>query len=63
MERLRNLMRYNDAGIALSAVLWVSRMGSAQPATGKDWLITSFAVVAIVGGTGLSFAGGGHHRP
>ena len=28
-------------------------MGSAQPATGKDWLITSFAV-AIVGGTGLS---------
>ena len=38
---------------ALAAVLWVSRMGSAQPATGKDWLITSFAV-AIVGGTGLS---------
>ena len=38
---------------ALAAVLWVSRMGSAQPATGKDWLITSFAV-AIVGGTGLA---------
>ena len=38
---------------ALAAVLWVSRMGSAQPATGKDWLITSFAVV-IVGGTGLA---------
>lgn len=38
---------------ALAAVLWVSRMGSAQPATGKDWLITSFAV-AIVGGTGLT---------
>ena len=56
---------------ALAAVLWVSRMGSAQPATGKDWLITSFAV-AIVGGTGLAggrisalglVAGGGHHRP
>lgn len=38
---------------ALAAVLWVSRMGSAQPATGKDWLITSFSV-AIVGGTGLA---------
>jgi ribose transport system permease protein len=38
---------------ALAAVLWVSRMGSAQPATGKDWLINSFAI-AIVGGTGLS---------
>ena len=38
---------------ALAAVLWVSRMGSAQPATGKDWLITSFAV-AFVGGTGLA---------
>jgi ribose transport system permease protein len=38
---------------ALAAVLWVSRMGSAQPATGKDWLISSFAI-AIVGGTGLS---------
>ena len=38
---------------ALAAVLWVSRMGSAQPTTGKDWLITSFAV-AIVGGTGLA---------
>ncbi len=38
---------------ALAAVLWVSRMGSAQPATGRDWLINSFAI-AIVGGTGLS---------
>ena len=38
---------------AFAAVLWVSRMGSAQPATGKDWLIKSFAI-AIVGGTGLS---------
>ena len=42
---------------ALAAVLWVSRMGSAQPATGKDWLITSFAV-AIVGG---DWAGGRAH--
>lgn len=38
---------------AFAAVLWVSRMGSAQPATGKDWLINSFAI-AIVGGTGLT---------
>ncbi len=38
---------------ALAAVLWVSRMGSAQPATGKDWLLNSFAI-AIVGGTALS---------
>jgi len=38
---------------ALAAVLWVSRMGSAQPATGRDWLLNSFAI-AIVGGTGLS---------
>ena len=38
---------------SLAAILWVSRMGSAQPATGKDWLINSFAV-AIVGGTGLA---------
>lgn len=38
---------------ALAGVLWVSRMGSAQPATGKDWLLNSFAI-AIVGGTALS---------
>ncbi|MBM3335697.1 ABC transporter permease [Candidatus Sumerlaeota bacterium] len=38
---------------ALTAALWVSRIGSAQPATGEDWLIQSFAV-AILGGTGLS---------
>jgi ribose transport system permease protein len=38
---------------ALAAVLYVSRMGSASPVTGQDWLIISFAV-AIIGGTGLS---------
>lgn len=39
------------AGIA--GILWVSRMGSAQPSTGTDWLIVSFAV-SIIGGTALS---------
>ncbi|MGL4648906.1 MAG: ABC transporter permease [Caldilineaceae bacterium] len=38
---------------ALAGLLWVSRMGSAQPSTGTDWLIVSFAV-AIIGGTALS---------
>lgn len=38
---------------ALAGVLWVSRMGSAQPATGGNWLIISFAI-AIIGGTGLN---------
>ena len=38
---------------ALAGVLWISRMGSAQPATGGDWLIVSFAV-SIIGGTALS---------
>jgi ribose transport system permease protein len=38
---------------AIAGVLWISRMGSAQPATGSDWLIVSFAV-AIIGGTALS---------
>jgi len=37
---------------ALAAILWVSRMGSAQPSTGQDWLIISFAV-SIIGGTAL----------
>jgi len=35
---------------AFAGVLSVSRMGSAQPATGQNWLIISFAV-AIIGGT------------
>ncbi|MGL1891569.1 MAG: ABC transporter permease [Spirochaetaceae bacterium] len=40
---------------ALTGVLYVSRMGSAQPATGQNWMVISFAV-AIIGGTKL---GGG----
>ena len=53
-DRMVLLSHLLSGGLAaLAAVLWVSRMGSAQPATGKDWLITSFAV-AIVGGTGLA---------
>ena len=38
---------------AIAAILWVSRMGTAQPATGGDWLIVSFAVT-VIGGTALS---------
>jgi ribose transport system permease protein len=38
---------------ALTAFFYVSKMGSAQPANGGDWMITSFAV-AVVGGTSLS---------
>jgi ribose transport system permease protein len=38
---------------AIAGILWVSRMGSAQPATGQNWLIISFAI-AIIGGTGLN---------
>jgi ribose transport system permease protein len=38
---------------ALAAVLWASKLGSAAPETGDDWLIVSFAV-AIIGGTGLT---------
>jgi ribose transport system permease protein len=38
---------------AIAGILWVSRMGSAQPSTGTDWLIVSFAV-SIIGGTALS---------
>jgi ribose transport system permease protein len=38
---------------ALAAVLYVSRMGTAPPVTGQDWLIVSFAV-AILGGTSLN---------
>jgi ribose transport system permease protein len=38
---------------ALAGVLWVSRMGTAQPATGQSWLLISFAV-AIIGGTALT---------
>mgnify|MGYP001108780283 CR=1 FL=1 len=38
---------------AVAGVLYVSRIGSANPATGQDWLIISFAV-AIIGGTSLT---------
>jgi ribose transport system permease protein len=38
---------------ALSGVLWVSRMGTAEPSIGTDWMIISFAV-AVIGGTALS---------
>ena len=38
---------------SIAGVLYVSRIGSANPATGQDWLIISFAV-AIIGGTALS---------
>ena len=37
---------------ALGGYLWVSRLGSAQPSIGSDWLIISFAV-AIIAGTSL----------
>ena len=37
---------------ALAGLLWLSRMGSAAPATGQDWLVISFAV-AVIGGTAL----------
>ena len=38
---------------ALAAILWSSKLGSAAPETGDNWLIISFAV-AIIGGTGLA---------
>lgn len=37
---------------AVAGLLWLSRMGSAAPATGQDWLVISFAV-AVIGGTAL----------
>ncbi|MEP0521879.1 MAG: ABC transporter permease [Hyphomicrobiales bacterium] len=37
----------------IGGLLWVSRLGSAQPAIGENWLIISFAV-AIIGGTALA---------
>jgi ribose transport system permease protein len=43
----------SGAFASLAAVLWASKLGSAAPETGDDWLIISFAV-AIIGGTGLS---------
>ncbi|MCJ7487687.1 MAG: ABC transporter permease [Candidatus Aminicenantes bacterium] len=43
----------SGAFAALAAILWASKLGSAAPETGDDWLIISFAV-AIIGGTGLT---------
>jgi len=43
----------SGAFAALAAILWASKLGSAAPETGDDWLIVSFAV-AIIGGTGLN---------
>ena len=43
----------SGAFAAIAAVLWASKLGSAAPETGDDWLIISFAV-AIIGGTGLN---------
>lgn len=44
---------------ALTGILYVSMIGSAQPAIGTQWLIRSFAV-AIIGGTALK---GGYISP
>jgi ribose transport system permease protein len=51
MIMLANVLSGICASVA--AILWVSRMGTAQPATGGDWLIVSFAVT-VIGGTALS---------
>ena len=37
---------------AAAGLLWISRTGSAQPSTGADWMVVSFAV-AVIGGTAL----------
>ncbi len=46
-----NLLSAFFAGVG--GLLWVSRLGAAQPAIGQNWLIISFAV-AIIGGTALA---------
>jgi ribose transport system permease protein len=38
---------------AIAALVYISRMSSAQPAAGQNWLIVSFAI-AIIGGTALN---------
>lgn len=35
---------------SIAGLLWISRTGSAQPSTGVDWMVISFAV-AVIGGT------------
>lgn len=37
---------------AVAGLLWISRTGSAQPSTGVDWMVISFAV-AVIGGVSL----------
>lgn len=37
---------------AIAGILWISKTGSAQPSTGVDWMVISFAV-AVIGGTAL----------
>lgn len=37
---------------AIAGLLWISKTGSAQPSTGSDWMVVSFAV-AVIGGTSL----------
>lgn len=37
---------------AIAGLLWISRTGSAQPSTGVDWMVISFAV-AVIGGVAL----------
>lgn len=37
---------------AIAGLLWISRVGSAQPSTGSDWMVVSFAV-AVIGGVAL----------
>ena len=50
MVILANLLSGLSAAIA--GLLWISRTGSAQPSTGVDWMVISFAV-AVIGGTAL----------
>lgn len=38
---------------SVAGLLWISRMGAAQPSTGSDWMVYSFAV-AVIGGTLLA---------
>lgn len=40
---------------SIAALLWASRVGSAAPTTGSDWMLFSFAVCAI---GGISLSGG-----
>lgn len=39
--------------IAVTALLWISRQGTASPQTGRDWMYISFPIAAL-GGTALT---------